>query len=133
MKSGIERRSHLRAPLKLDFSLKMPKGEIKGKTSDISICGLSILLFSKAPKIHDMCRVTLTLPKGPEMTIACKKVWSGKVLNNETLFDAMGVRFTKISDSERRILLTLVRDYYRSHSKRFFSRFKQFVRSKRLQ
>jgi hypothetical protein len=132
MKDGIERRSHLRAPLKLDVSLKTSQGEIKGKTSDISISGLSILLFPEAPEIYDKCRIVLTLPEGTEMMINCKKVWSGKVLDNETLNDAMGINFIQISDNERKILLNLIKDHYRSLHKGRFNRLKRFVRSKML-
>ena len=83
MKDGIERRQDLRAPLKLDMFVETPEGRINGMTADLSIGGLSVILFLKAPEINDTFTITIILPNGREMPLLCDKVWSGKRIAND--------------------------------------------------
>ena len=51
MKNGIERRRHPRVPLALPIVLKTPQGAIEGKTLNISVGGLAVLLFKEKPEM----------------------------------------------------------------------------------
>ncbi len=112
MKNGIERRRYIRAPLKLDLFIETPKGRINGMTADISIRGLSIMLFLKAPEIDQKFEIMLKSPYGHEMSITCEKAWSGKHISNKIVYDAIGVHFTHISLSDQKILTTMIEDHY---------------------
>jgi len=112
MKNGIERRRHLRVPLALQVVLMTPQGAIKGKTADISVGGLAVLLFLEKPEIGGEFQITLKSSEGHEMSVTCEKVWSGKFISDETVYNAIGVHFTKISSSDREIIAAMVKEYY---------------------
>jgi len=46
------------------------------------------------------------------MPITCKKVWSGIKSAGNSEYNAIGVRFTKISSADRDIIDTLVAEHY---------------------
>ena len=112
MKDGVDRRRHQRAPLQLDMYIETSEGRIYGMTADLSIGGLSIILFLKAPEIDDAFNITITLPNGREMHLTCEKVWSGKRLADDILYDAFGVRFAEIAPTDKQIIKTLIEDHY---------------------
>ena len=112
MKNGIERRRHLRVPLDLQVVLITPKGAIKGKTGDISVSGLAVILFLEKPEIGNEFEITLKSSEGHEMSVTCEKVWAGKYTFNEALYNAIGVQFTEISPSDREIIAAMVEEYY---------------------
>ena len=51
MNTGIDRRRHPRVPLVLPVVLMTPQGAIEGKTANISVGGLALILFLEKPKI----------------------------------------------------------------------------------
>jgi c-di-GMP-binding flagellar brake protein YcgR len=112
MKNGIDRRRHLRVPLALEVVLMTPQGAIKGKTADISVNGLAVLLFLEKPKTGDEFKISLKSSEDHEMSVTCEKIWSGKFISNETAYNAIGVQFTKISSSDREIIAAMVKEYY---------------------
>ena len=112
MKKGIDRRRHLRVPLDLQVVLMTPQGAFEGKTADISVSGLAVLLFLEKPEISDEFEITLKSSEGHEMSVTCEKVWSGKFISDETVYNAIGVQFTKISSSGREIIAAMVEKYY---------------------
>ena len=112
MKNGIDRRRHLRVPLDLQVVLMTPQGVIKGKTADISVNGLAVILFLEKPEIGNEFGITLKSSEGHEMRVSCKKVWWGKYILDETAYNAFGVRFTEISPSNREIIASMVEEYY---------------------
>lgn len=85
---------------------------MEGKTVDISISGLSIMLFSEVPETDDEFDVAIKLPNGRKMSIACKKVWWGKRISNDNLYDAIGVHFTRISPADKKMITTLIEDHF---------------------
>jgi len=111
MKNGIERRRHLRVPLALQASSVTPQLAIEGKTSDISVSGLN-LLFSEMSEVDDEFQITLKSSEDHEMSMPCEKVWSSKFISDEIVYDAIGVKFTKISSSDREIISEMVEEYY---------------------
>ncbi len=113
MKNGIERRRHIRAPLTLDAVLHTSKGKIEAKTADISVSGLAVILVIEEPDLGDEFQLTLKTPADYEMSIFCAKVWSGKMITGETTYNAIGAEFIKISPENRKILVSLIVDYYR--------------------
>ncbi len=112
MKNGIERRRHLRAPIALDVVIVTPRGSFKGKTANISIGGLALLLFLEPPEVGDTFQATLSPTKGHEMSVTCEKIWSGKVVADDSVYIGIGIRFVKISSEDRKIIASLVKQYY---------------------
>ena len=112
MKNGIDRRRHLRVPLDLQVVLMTPQGAFEGKTADISVSGLAVLLFLEKPEISDEFEITLKSSEGHEMSVTCEEVWWGKYILDETIYNAFGVRFTKISPSDSEIIAEMVEAYY---------------------
>lgn len=112
MKDGLERRQYVRAPLKLDMVVETLEGPINGMTADLSISGLSIMLFRGTPEVEDTFKITIKLPNGHEMLITCQKVWSGKRMSDDLLFNSFGVRFINVSHTDRQILSSLIEDHY---------------------
>lgn len=112
MENGIERRRHIRAPLALPVVLMTPKGVIKGKTANISVSGVALILFLEAPEIGDEFEISLKASEDHEMPVTCEKVWSGKMVADESVYHAIGVHFTIISASDREILAAMVAEYY---------------------
>ena len=112
MKKETERRRHLRVPLDLQVVLMTPKGAVKGKTADISVSGLAVILFLKKPEIGDEFEVTLKSSEGHVMSLTCKRIWSGDFISNETLYNAIGVQFTDVSPSDNKIIAAMVEEFY---------------------
>jgi len=112
MKNGFEKRRHLRVPLALQAVLMTPQGPIKGKTADISASGLAVILFIEKHEIGDKFEIALKSSEGHDMIVACKMVWLGKIISNEATYNAIGVKFTKISSNDRELLASLVEIYY---------------------
>ena len=113
MRNGIERRRHIRAPLAIDVVLKTSEGTIKGKTADISVSGLAVILFIDQAEISDEFEITLRLSQSHEISINCAKIWAGKMISAKTLYNAIGVEFIKIAPTDRKTLVTMIFDYYR--------------------
>ena len=112
MKNGIERRRHLRVPLALQVVLMTPQGAIKGKTADISVSGLAVILFLEKPELGDEFEITLKSSESHEMSMTCEKIWSGSINFDGSVYSGIGVRFTNISSSDREIIASLVAEYY---------------------
>jgi len=112
MNTGFEKRRHLRVPLALQVFLMTAQGDIRGKVADISVSGLAVILFLEKPEIGSEFQIALKSSEDHEMSIPCKKVWSGKFISNETLYNSIGVSFTKISSSDRDIIASMVEEYY---------------------
>ncbi len=112
MKKEMERRRHLRAPLAVTAVLKTRQGSMEGKTADISVSGLAVILFLEKPDIGDEFEITLKSSENHEMSVTCEEVWSGKIISNETIYNALGVEFIKISPSDRKIIASMVEEYY---------------------
>ncbi|MEA3230172.1 MAG: PilZ domain-containing protein [Thermodesulfobacteriota bacterium] len=112
MKNGIEKRRDPRISADWPVVLMTPQGAIKGKTANISISGLGLLLFSETPEIDDEFQITLKPSEGREMSMTCEKIWSGSINLDGSVYSGIGVRFTKISSIDREIIASLVAEYY---------------------
>jgi len=113
MKNGIERRRHLRAPLHLPFAMKVAQGDIKAKTVDISVSGLSTILPLEASKIGDEFQIILKPSENHIISVTCKKVWTDSITVHESIYIGIGVQFTKISSSDQKIIASMVEEFYR--------------------
>ena len=111
MNTGIERRRDPRIPLALPVVLMTPQGAIKGKTINISISGLAVIMFKEKPEIGDKFQITLKSSEDHEMSVTCEKVWSDSIILNESVYYGIGVRFTKISPRDKDIIASLVAEY----------------------
>ena len=91
----MDRREDQRAQITLPIEIKTPQGTIKGKTANISIGGLTLLLNQESPKIDDEFKINLILRDNHEAELLCKKRWSGKKVIDSTVYHAIGARFIK--------------------------------------
>ena len=107
----IDKRRDPRAPLSLPIEVKTPKGAIKGKTANISISGLALLLFIKTPEIGDEFEITIKLSEDHEALVTCEKIWIEPMVSYETVYTVIGVKFIKISPADREIIAAMVEDY----------------------
>ena len=114
MKNGTERRRHLRAPLALPVVLETTRGSIKGKTANISISGLALILVVNPPEIEDEFKITIKTSVGHGVPVTCKKVWIGTMVAGESIYNAIGAEFIKISPSDRKIIISMILDFYRN-------------------
>ena len=111
MKNGIERRRHPRISVNWPVVLMTPQGAIKGKTANISVSGLGLLLFTETPEIDDEFKITLTSSEGHEMLVTCERIWADGINLYGFTYSGVGVRFTKISSRDRKIIATMVAAY----------------------
>ena len=112
MNTRIERRRDPRVPISFSVVLMTPQGAIKGKTNNLSISGLAVIMFKEKPEIGDKFQITLKSSEDHKMSVTCEKVWSDSIILNESVYYGIGVRFTKISSSDREIIASLVAEYY---------------------
>ena len=115
MKKGIDRRLHPRVPLTLPVVLMTPQETIEGTTVDVGVNGFALILFKEKPEISDEFEITLKTTEDYEMTVTCEKLWSGKIVPRAIVFNGIGVRFTKITASDRQIIAALVEKYYKCY------------------
>jgi hypothetical protein len=110
MKNGIERRRYPRIPVGWPVVLITPQGAINGKTRNISISG-ALFLFSKMLKAGDEFQIILKPSENHEMSMTCEKIWSDDLILADSVYIAIGARFTKISSRDRKNIATLVEAY----------------------
>jgi len=111
MENKIERRRHPRVAVDWPVVVMTPKGAIKGKTVNISVSGLALLLFSEMPDVGDEFQITIKPSEEHEMPVICDKIWSDLVNLDGSFRSGVGVQFTKISSRDRQIIATLVTAY----------------------
>ena len=111
MKSIVEKRRDPRIPVSLPVVLMTRRGAIKGKTVNLSIGGLALLLLPEIPEIDDEFQMTLKLPEDHIMPLTCEKIWSDKIVFDGSLHIGIGVRFVKISSNNRQIIASKVAEY----------------------
>ncbi len=114
MISGIERRRHVRAPLALKTVLKTTRGgRIEGKTADISISGLAVILFHEKHDVDDEFEARISLSDEYDITVLCEKIWESKMVAVDTVYNAIGAEFIKISPNDRKALVSMVVEYFK--------------------
>mgnify|MGYP001825370676 CR=1 FL=1 len=111
MNNGFEKGHDPRIPGDWPVVLMTPKGAIEGKTVNISVSDLTLLIFSEMPEIGDEFQIILKPSKGDEIPVTCKKMWSDILILDKSVYIGIGVRFTKISPSDREIIASLVAEY----------------------
>ena len=111
MNTENERRRKPRIPIGWPAVLMTPQGPLRGVTEDISMNGILILL-SETIETNDELEIVIRLDKDQEMQITVKKIWSKKLLANDSIYYEIGFRFTKISPSAHKIIASKVSEYY---------------------
>ena len=114
MKNKVEKRRYPRVPLDWPVVVITPKGAIMGKTANISVNGLALLLFLETPVIDDEFKITLKSSEGYEMSVTCQKLWSDIINLDGYVYSGIGVRFIKISSSDRETIASIVGKYFLS-------------------
>lgn len=112
MKNKTERRRHIRVPLDIQVILNTPEGAIEVTSADISVSGLGVNLSSEKHEIGDEYQVLLKANGNREIELACEKMWSSKFISDETIYDAIGFKFTHISTNEREMIASMVEKYF---------------------
>jgi hypothetical protein len=112
MKSIVEKRRDPRIPVSMPVVLMTSKGTIKGKTVNLSVSGLGLLLLPETREIDDEFQITLKLSDDHIMPLTCEKIWSDKIIFDGSFHIGIGVRFTKISSKNRQILASKVAEYF---------------------
>ena len=110
MNSAIKNRRHPRIPLSLPVILMTPQGPIKGETSNISVGG-ALIFYSETIETEGEFQVILKSSGDHELPITCKKVWSDKIVADNSEYNAIGLFFTKISSSIQNFIGSLVAEY----------------------
>ena len=110
MNTGIEKRRHPRIPLKWPIILMTPQGPIMGVTCNISVGG-ALIFYSETIETEDEFQVILKSSGDHELPITCKKVWSDKMVADNSEYNAIGLLFAKISSSIQNFIASLVAEY----------------------
>ena len=84
-----------------------PNGPIMGTLRNISVSG-ALISCSEPIENKNEFLIILKSPKGHEMPITCKKVWSVKKFVGDSDYDAIGLLFTKISTGIQNFIASLV-------------------------
>ena len=111
MKNGIDRRGDLRIPVGWPVVLTTPQGTIEGMMANTSVSGHALLLFSEMPEVADEFQIILKPSEGDKIPVTCEKVWSDNLILDESVCIGIGVRVTKISSRDRKIITTLAEAY----------------------
>jgi c-di-GMP-binding flagellar brake protein YcgR len=116
---NIEKRQYVRAQVGYPVMVKSSQGLMVGQVKDISPGGAFICCQwpSEPGKVLEMTiRVS---PMSPPLK-AKGKVMRSRIycLDEETRCHGMSVRFTKISDDDRRFISSLISGYLKSESER---------------
>ena len=101
MNTETENRRHPRIPLWWPVVLMPSSGPIMGTIKNISVSG-ALISCSEPIENENEFLIILKAPKGREMPISCKKVWSDNM--------SVGFIFTKISSSIKNFISSLVED-----------------------
>ena len=107
MNAGIEKRRNPRIPLWWPVILRSPTGPILGTLRNISVSG-ALISCSEPIENNNELLVILKSPKGHELAINCKKVWSEKKFAGNSDYNTIGFIFTKISSSIKNFIASLV-------------------------
>ena len=110
MNTGIEKRRHPRIPLWWPVILRSQQGPILGTIKNISVNGAHIFCLEPIKNENEF-QIILKPPKGDDMPITCKKVWSDIEPAGNTDYNTIGVRFVKISSTDQDIIASLVAEY----------------------
>ena len=108
---GIERRKHDRVPALIDLAWEGASSKYEARTSDISISGCYIDTIAQVV-IGELIKFKLRLPAGDWIELHGEVVYSHPNMG-------FGVRFTDISDSDRKRLEWLVKaEAYRAEKQK---------------
>jgi hypothetical protein len=110
MDTGIEKRRHPRIPLKWPVTLMTPQGPIMGVTNNISVSG-ALIFYSETIETEGEFQITLKSSGEYELPITCKKVWSDKMVADNSEYNAVGLVFAKISSSIQNFIASLIAEY----------------------
>ena len=114
MKSIVERRRDPRMPVNWPVVLITSQNAFNGKMINISAGGSALIYFSKPLEIDGEFSIIFNPSEDHEIYVPCEKIWSDKIIHEEGVINALGVRFTKISSKEREIIDSIVKGYYPS-------------------
>jgi len=112
MKNKIEKRRYPRIPVDWPIALITSQGTLNGKVLNISEDGSALIYFLATPVISGYFSIIFKVSEDHEIYVPCEKIWSDKIIVEESVFDGLGVRFTNISSSDRKFIASLVEEYY---------------------
>ena len=104
MNTGIEKRHHPRTLVWGPVILKFAHRSMMGAIRNISVGGALIYCLEPIESENEFL-INLNFTEGEEMSIPCKKVWSGKVSAGNFDYIAVGILFTKISSTDLNVII----------------------------
>jgi len=107
MNNGTEKRHHPRTPVWRPVILNFAHRSMMGAISNISVGGALIFCLEPIENENEFL-INLNFPKGDEMSIPCKKVWSGEVSAGNSDYNAVGILFTKISSTDLNVIIETI-------------------------
>lgn len=113
--SGAERRQHPRAVVSWPVIIKTTRGFMAGETKDVSFSGAFI--HCREPlKPSEVLEVSISVSLlCPRVQATAEVVWSSLFsADDDRKTRGMGVRFTRIADTDRELISALVADNLRS-------------------
>lgn len=110
MNIDVERRRKPRIPICWSTVLMTPQGPKRGITEDISLGGI-LILCSETIETDDELEIAIRMSKNDEMSITVKKIWSHKLLAEDSIYYEIGFRFIKISPRNQKFIDSLVTEY----------------------
>jgi hypothetical protein len=113
MNTEIERRNDPRMPVDWPVELMTSEGTFEGKTCNISISG-ALFLLSETPEIEDKFHITLKSSLDHKVSVTCEKMRSDTFIADESFFNEIAVRFLEISSNDRKIIASMVEDYFQN-------------------
>ena len=117
MESGHERRQHPRAVVSWPVIIKTTRGFMAGETKDVSYSGAFILCrepLNPSEVLEVSISVSLLCPR---VQATAEVIWSNLPRSDEDYSTrGMGVRFTKIAETDQELISALVADHLRAEN-----------------
>ena len=111
MSLRVNDRMHPRVHVKWPVVVVSSEGSRDAITENVSLDG-AFIRFGEKPYLGDDFRMILKPTSEKNIPVTAERVWSANFnINGKTTFSAMGVRFSRISDTDREYISLLVSDY----------------------
>ncbi|UCG11518.1 MAG: PilZ domain-containing protein [Deltaproteobacteria bacterium] len=121
MAIGKERRRHPRAEVEWPVTVRSSEGIMFGEVTNVSLGG-AFIRCEKPLRVNQMLEMALYVDSlGQSIKATAEVVWSNIYGPDDDITPrGMGVRFTKISPRDRRLILTIVsKDLESGHHEEF--------------
>jgi len=112
MNNKIDKRLHPRIPLNWPVFLTTSQGAIEGRTTNISLGGMAVILLADAPQKENEIEAVLKMPPNLEIQLGCEMIWSDNISTNGSVYKIIGVSFAKTSATKIEIIDSMISEYF---------------------